>query len=208
MNAFFGKDEISVQQFQNYINKYDEEIKSDKDYDKMSYNDWDFLYRGSNILTQILLNEYNIYLRYIPLGNVKSINATTSAGASLAPFVFVFNQDHVWGCKFVDEKWYKVDSIGGISLIGTSLDSVLNDVKLGLMIPTDPIQELKYRVCSLDSAIKSEHHLAVIATLFTYFLKNNIQSNTNESMKTFLAKFEKFEKTKDYLILRELIPIK
>lgn len=204
LNAFFGKEEISISRYQSLVENYDKKLKHNKHYIGMSYNDWDFLYKGNTILTHILLDNYNTYLRYIPItstsietdrcNNIK--NTITDINFIENYFIFCFDAGHIWGLKYVMFEniltWFKVDSIGGISKIGNDLTSIFSNKMIGFMFPVSPLTELTYRIKLIQSKNKNDNelHIDIVAELFQYFLDKKMLPEQSDKMLKFINKYK------------------
>ncbi len=194
LNAYFGKEQVKKEDFDRYIETFDKVLAQDSNYKGMSFRDWDFLYRGSNILTFILLYDYNVYLRFYP------VSKCIEESQLNRDFTFVFDSGHIWGIKYVDGSWFKVDSISGVSRMSSLPNSV------GLMVPVSPIREMYYRIGRLKFTKNLESDLSIIVSLLEYFSKIYAQTKNRDSAKmlSIINMFRTFESTNQQSILLEM----
>jgi hypothetical protein len=170
INAFFGYSKLSTSDFVNYCREYDEYMESiypDKyNIKRPSSQDFDPLSADQVTLVSFILKKYDIYLRFIQRNYF--YGKTLDISCLKGNFIFVYNDTHIWGIIKKDEKWYKVDSIGGVSEFNIhSLTSIQN---IGLYIPVDPRLEYYWHLNKIKS-ILTDNKVITKDDLITYLIQ-------------------------------------
>ncbi len=166
INAFFGYSKISVSEWQDECKTYDDTTKKSKAYVGMSCKAFDFSYFGNNIVSSIM-GDYGIYLRYVPIGTQEKVSLDNLIG----DFVFAFNAGHIYGYRRKQGRWYKVDSLSGISRANANF---VNDKRQGKMIPCDFKKEF-YRNVALIQGDLSMANCVDIDTITDYIKSMHIR---------------------------------
>jgi len=151
LNAFFGSHYITEENF----NKLWELYKSEYPEYKGS-NDYIFIPTNRVTFIHYVLSidpDRTIKCEYVPAAKwnqgehikqiLKKRKLSIDQFIGGSDWVFVFNQNHIWGIKKIEKEWFKVDSLSGT--MKTSLNLLLNE-NFGLIIPrvkTDVIKLLK-----------------------------------------------------------------
>ncbi len=115
LNAFFGRPEISENDFSKYKQEYDNFILEKFNAD---YSEFDMINSDQNtVISYILKYKYNLYTRYFSIGQLYYESKTIDdlfADRPVNDFIFVYNRDHIWGIKIVDGITYNIDSLSGV----------------------------------------------------------------------------------------------
>ena len=150
INAFYGENYINETQFREFCNLYNKEypdcvIPTSA---KPGHIDSHVYYNvPSNNITIIhyILGFTGFKCEYVPPKNsgetcMSLKNILTTNNISIEEYIgdsewiFVFNQSHTWGMKKLNNIWYKVDSISGVSECKLKTLYGKSD-NLGLIIP-------------------------------------------------------------------------
>jgi hypothetical protein len=120
LNAYYGKSKYSVNDFSVLCDNYDKfmivcgynSCVSSKNFDLIESNQF-------TIISYALYLE-NIYSILVPytylekLLKLKSKSSLLDLVGNNCDFIFVFNENHIWGCGKHQGKWYNIDSISGV----------------------------------------------------------------------------------------------
>jgi hypothetical protein len=163
LNAYFRKSKYSEEDFHNLCSKYDLFMKecgyitntSSKHFDLIESNQF-------TVISYALFLEkvYSILVPYSYLGkmlDLKSKKSLSDLIDSECNFIFVFNENHIWGCGKQDGKWYNIDSMSGIKQININAYDLK---KHGFIIPCShkrTIQELVINVSDIKSYIERKN---------------------------------------------------
>lgn len=143
LNGYYGREEITVGMWDDLMNQYDDVVA--KLYNtRTSCKQFDLIGAGGQTMMGWVLMRRGVCVRYVPMGSA----STALALAKQVDWMFVFNHGHVWGIRKLTavaaasqphvERWFRVDSIGGVS----SFDiNALQVMKEGLLVPVDPQNE-------------------------------------------------------------------
>lgn len=140
LNGYFGSEKISMIQWGKYMKEYDEWCK--KYYNtNTSCQQFDLINSGGQTIISWILMQHGVYSRYIAMGcDITLLENLQTMQLAQNTWFFMFNESHIWGVRYYvpHKKWFKVDSISGIS----SFDiNSLSRCKEGLIIPTLPQPE-------------------------------------------------------------------
>jgi hypothetical protein len=200
LNGYFGCEKISLQQFNIIQKKYDDEYKIKFNVESTCKN-FDIVASDQKNIINYFLKNIGIYTRYYSINQlyIKSSNKTFAEQLIIkndlinnlyGDYFFIYNESHIWGCRRRMGKWFKVDSIGGVSHY--NINSLLTEKNIGLIIPVD-IRDEFYRNLKL---IHDELGVSVKNTETTV-------KNTETTVKNYLI-----QKHKEKKILGELeIPL-
>ena len=116
LNAYYGYEKISEEQFQIYCNEYDLIIKG------LNTKNNDGFCEGRNIISYILDKYNNTFCILIPINLYKKSRENIAIdhynklikNKNITQY-FEFNKGHVWFNKYIKNSWYKIDSITGVS---------------------------------------------------------------------------------------------
>ena len=130
LNAFFGFNKITTNDFNNWIKLYDNYIKNHFCINTSS-SDFDIINSDQTNLVSFILKQHKIHTRFYSLNSI--YGQTLDKEIIKAEFIFVYNSDHIWGIKLVNGKHYKVDSIGGVQPF--NIKSLRCTKNIGLLVP-------------------------------------------------------------------------
>ena len=153
INAYFGKRVITENMFRKYMINYD--LMMIKKYNSnISCSDFDIMWCN---LVSYILNKNNIITRNYCFNEIynKPLDVTIKGSS----FIFIYNSNHIWGIKKYKNVYYKVDSIGGVSLFNISS---LNKLKnIGLIVTTNRINEWNRNKDIIYQELKSNNALNI-----------------------------------------------
>ena len=141
INAFFGCAKINTSKFFEYCNEYNKYI-FDKYNIKIDISSRDYVLSNDIGIVPFILKKFkNIYCFHLPINQIKEsisvMNLKTFKNITdTSNFIFVYNHDHIWGLKKINNKWKKIDSLSGVSDENNIL-SIENDKNIGLIIPRE-----------------------------------------------------------------------
>lgn len=148
LNAFFGKHMITPQQFNDYQLEYNIWQKKKFKNSFIDCKNFDALNSDqNNIITYLLKYKFKVFTKYFSINESQKYNKINSSlDYSLDyiisnlldkisnKFIFIYNHDHIWGIKYKSDKWYKIDSLSGVSIIN-NIYSEINRKNVGFIIP-------------------------------------------------------------------------
>ena len=152
INAFFGYDKISVRDFQKYIELYDDHIKKLFNVSTSSAS-FDLINSDQTNLVSFILKRHKLHTRYYSLNTV--YGKPLDSDIEKAVFIFVYNLTHIWGVRKKDNKYYKVDSIGGVQPF--NIQSLRSTRDIGLLVPVPLKYEWNKKVNYINSILDREH---------------------------------------------------
>lgn len=125
LNAFYGRVRFTDADFADWTAHYDAY------YSKLgmpSARDWDaILANQENLVAYVLKKDAGMGTIYLPPGFVARTLETWGVQKledlvdPRVGCVFAFNANHIWLLRKVGNMWYKVDSIGGVRVLGVRL---------------------------------------------------------------------------------------
>ena len=197
LNAYFGFQKITEHSFENYCNEYDMIIPGLKSI-KM-----DGFAECRSIISFIIDKYHNKFVQLVPI-NLRNVHKKNRDEWNYDRFTehmtnlrdgilgyFEFNKDHVWYNKKIDGKWYKIDSLSGISeinhpkkfgengyLLIFEKNLILNEIYF--LIDLIKKKDLLKNNAEIDIAIYNLYHL-LNKVKFEYSV-NNEKLNANVSL--------------------------
>lgn len=159
LNAYFGKEKISIKEFYDFCNEYDTIVKGlkTKEMDGFSY--------GRCIINHIVEKIDNVYLLLIPIKSYTTIRDNIDINyynlliKKLDGF-FEFNKGHIWYNKKIKNDWIKIDNLSG--------ENKINEPKIG---------KNGYLLVINDKHIYNEinHYLTILSVdCDNYMFKNEV----------------------------------
>lgn len=152
LNAFFGYSKITPSMFQKWIRLYDTYLKTRFNI-KTSSSSYDLVNSDQTNLVSYILKKYRIHLRYYALNSIygKPLNKEVID----ANFIFVYNFGHIWGVRKKNGKYYKVDSLNGVTPFNiNSLSSMKN---IGILVPVSLRNEWNLKVRQIKNILLSNN---------------------------------------------------
>jgi hypothetical protein len=194
LNGYFGKEHISVEQFNKYQLDYDTEYK-DKFNFESSCKNFDMVASDQKNTVNYILKTHGIYTRYYAINQIYNREIQTHILNILeGNYFFIYNESHIWGCRQKSDNWYKVDSLSGVHIM--NINTLSSEKNIGFIIPVNLQKEFYINLNLIKSIlIKSINNYANLNSKIVEFNENMI--------KTFLI-----QKNKEKVILGELeIPL-
>lgn len=147
INAFFGYHKITEPQFLKYIKEYDLYLSSRFNIETSSA-EFDLINSDQTNLVSWILKKYKFHFRYYPLNCQSHIkcrmqNTELKELITSSDFIFVYNFSHIWCIKRVKNKYYRIDSIGGVSPINVS--NLYMQPNIGFMIQVSLKDEYEFQ---------------------------------------------------------------
>lgn len=142
LNAYFEHAKIMPQEFDKYQNEYDEEYKKKYNF-QSSCKSFDIVGSDQKNVVSYILKKHNVYTRYYAMNQLHGKNINDNIVKILdGDFFFQYNEGHIWGNRRKDNKWYSVNSMGGVRPI--NINSLSGQKNIGFIVPVD-IQTEFYR---------------------------------------------------------------
>lgn len=141
LNGFFAEEKISITDFNKYMTDYDNKYLEKYNF-TTSCKLFDAIASDQKNITSYILKQYGIYTKYYSLNQLygKSIHDNIIKILE-GDYFFQYNEGHIWGVRRHNNKWYKVDSIGGVRCV--NINSI-NQKNVGFIIPVN-IKDEFYR---------------------------------------------------------------
>lgn len=138
LNAYFGKDKISVHQFSIYQKEYDN-IYAKKFNFSSSCKEFDIVASDQKNIVSFILKQYQVYSRYFAINELFRKDIDIIISILKGDFIFIYDDKHIWGARRLvinnQSKWYTVDSIGGIRPL--NITSLISKKNIGFIVPVD-----------------------------------------------------------------------
>lgn len=168
LNAFFGKREIDPEQFKAYCSEYDE-YATNRYKTNVSSSDFDVINSDQMNVISWILKKKGIWTQYYALNELygKQIKFPQH---NIGAFVFVYNSDHIWGIKCINDKTYCIDSLSSGPIL-CDLESLQHVRNIGLIFPVEMIQEYHIQIKKLQNIIP--HDIDQIRTYLIKLHNNN-----------------------------------
>jgi hypothetical protein len=146
LNAFFGKPEITPDQFYKFCDEFDAYM-----YGRcglvVSSRSYSMLNRY-NIISWIL-RKYGVWLQYVPEVYGKNIELPTHTHGN---FIFVYNFGHIWGIKLINGVAWSIDSLGS-GPVQIDIASIRQMRNVGAMYTVQPVSEFKVQLNILRGVV-------------------------------------------------------
>ena len=153
INGFFGESKISIKLFNEFSKKLDKYIR-DKFHEESHCLKFDSVSSDHNILVSFILKHYGIYSRYIPLNSLfqKPKQLQKNLDDLKGNYFFVFSPNHIWGVRYFNNEWYKVDSLTGVNHL--QVNTLTNLQNVSFLFPVVPKDEFYRNIKTIQSVIK------------------------------------------------------
>jgi hypothetical protein len=153
INAFFGESAFTPTEFSEYVTDFDRQMER-RYGETTSCSKFDLVHADQNNVVGFILKKNGHYVRYIPTNyfHGKKPEIDDLHG----DFIFAYNDGHIWGIRRAGDVWYKVDSIGGVTRIG-SIINYLAQPNMGFLIPVKMRQELYFHVDAIIEIFRREN---------------------------------------------------
>lgn len=122
LNAFFGKNKIAESDFKKFCLEYDtiipglESIKMDGFAESRSIISF-IVDKFTNKYVQLVpINMRNVHHKNRQLWNYNRLTSFIGKEDGILNY-FEFNRDHIWINRFLNNEWYKIDSLSGVTKI-------------------------------------------------------------------------------------------
>ena len=152
LNGYFGYPKITESQFNVYIKEYDIEYKEKYNFES-SCSLFDNIASDQKNIVSFILKKFMIYSRYYALNELYNTSITKITDVLLGNYFFIYNENHIWGCKLCDNIWYKIDSITGVTII--NINSIINEKNIGFIVPVNIKNEFYINLNIIKSIIPS-----------------------------------------------------
>lgn len=134
LNGYFGKSKISPQQFIQYQKEYDDEYKKKFNF-QTSCAAFDIVSSDQKNIVSFILKKHRVYTRYYSLNQLYGKNINDYIIKILeGDWFFIYNEYHIYGIRRKDNRWFRVDSMGGVRTI--NINSV-NQKNIGFIVPVN-----------------------------------------------------------------------
>lgn len=157
LNAFFGKAKITPSEFDQYCSDFDQDNK--KYNSTTSCRDFDLVNSNQSNVVSYVLKRHGIWTQYYALNQ---LNMTNNNYAEFklpdhvtGNFIFVYNPGHIWGIKFQNGAWWKLDSLSPIPT-QVNLNQILQEKNIGIIIPVKMQKEFYIKLNELKRIIPNE----------------------------------------------------
>ena len=163
LNGYFEKTLINENEFTNYCREFDNYMKIKFKTDNKCMN-FDLINSDQNTVISYILKKNNVYSIYIPFNYVDKYLTERKQNMDfffdMTDYIFIFNQNHIWGVRKKLNKYYKVDSLSGVSNI-SNINSYVKQKNIGLLIPLHKtghiINEYKYNICKIQEYLSQNN---------------------------------------------------
>ena len=150
INAYFGYEKIKVSDFYTFQDKYDGMYKKKFNIDT-SCKDFDVVSSDQKNLVSYILKEFGVYTKYYAINELYQQDINEIINILDGNFFFIYNESHIYGASQNNNKWYTVDSIGGINNI--NINNLTSQKNIGFIVPTDHKKEFYKNISMLKYII-------------------------------------------------------
>lgn len=152
VNAFFQEPRISIKDFNSHISDYDAYMRKKYNISTTSKS-FDLVGADQTNIVGWILQQYGYYCRFYALNSF--YRGTLDHLAYTSPFVFVYNENHIWGIMLKNQRHYKVDSIGGVHPF--NMGDMIGIKNIGMMIPVGFECEWDKRISDISQILTTEN---------------------------------------------------
>lgn len=174
LNAYFGKDEISIEQFNKYQQEYDNKYRDKFNVSDTSCKNFDIVMSDQKNIIAYILNTRGIYTRYYALNQLCQINPITRKeiiNQIDGDFIFIYNESHIYGARRINANWYVVDSMRGVSLI--NIDTTLQTKNLGFIIPVNIKSEFYRNLQIIKDMLQHQNDKQQLVEIEDYLIRQH-----------------------------------
>ncbi len=118
LNAFFGKEKITEPEFNSLCQEFDQYLVNKGYVSQHKTKEFDQIHSSQESIVSYILKKNGKHCLFIAFNYVKQyLNERKINFQQLtkdSTDIFVFNQNHIWLCKKVDDLWYRIDSLSGV----------------------------------------------------------------------------------------------
>lgn len=147
INNFNGSKLLNETSFFDFCDKYDSLIKG------LNSRNMDGFAEGRSIVSYIMDEIFNKFLLLIPINSYKTSREHLDIDhynelLKKCTYFFEFNKNHIWINKKINNKYYKIDSIGGVNETNVKC---LNNNGYFLVIDSNNLyEEVNYFICKIS----------------------------------------------------------
>lgn len=185
LNAMFGRSYISEDEFKKMCKEYDTIIWG------LNSIHMDGFAECRSIISYIVDKYTKKYTQLVPI-NINGIHNknreywnynrfTPKLGNTIKAY-FEFNKGHIWFNKYINNEWYKIDSLSGVNLCNP-IKKFSNNGYLLVFEPEELFNEIEYLITFVKSNIKTCTEINDIEIVFynLYHLFNKIKIDYSPS---------------------------
>lgn len=195
INAFLGEEKISDQKFNKYCEEYNKYIK-EKFNEEVNTRTFNVFYWKD--ITEFIIEKFKqIYFSHIPITHWYKYLSQNKFRTNTQAFekierALVYNKDHIYCFRKVNNKWYKIDSLRGVQEINLNK---INFRKLGVLLGYERkeqfIWEFKRLQLQLANFIEKEKINYKDKDSCEQWIENNYESRLLDSLEIYLNSFLK-----------------
>lgn len=151
LNGYFGKEKITVTEFNKYQQEYDTIYKEKFNFESSCKN-FDIVASDQKNVVSFILKKHNIYTRYYALNELYGKSTHSHIINILdGEYFFQYNETHIWGCRKKEGLWFRVDSLGGVRPM--NINSLSNEKNVGFIVPVDIQKEFFHNLTIIKSIL-------------------------------------------------------
>lgn len=137
INAYYGKEKYSINDFNILCNEYDSILKTQYK-NNISCKQFDLVNANQQTIVSYILQKNKIHSIYVALNYIKKFLQTRNAPIqSLFDLsnnvIFVYNHNHIWTVRKHNGRFFKVDSLSGVRPF--NVNSLQREKNIGIIIP-------------------------------------------------------------------------
>ena len=152
LNGYFGKEKISIAEFNKLQKDYDDEYKKKFNFESTCKN-FDIVASDQKNIVNYILKKNGVYTRYYAINQLYKKPIDTYIQEIIqGDFFFVYNESHIWGCRSKNGKWFKVDSISGV--FPYNINNLSNEKNIGFIIPVNIKKEFYVNLKSIKKTLE------------------------------------------------------
>ena len=207
LNAMFGKPQISEDEFKKLCQEYDTIIWG------LNSIQMDGFAECRSIVSYVVDKYTKKYTQLVPI-NVNGIHSKNREYWNYNRFVpklgrtikayFEFNKGHIWFNKWINNEWYKIDSLSGVNLCNP-IKKFSNNGYLLIFEQEELFNEIEYLICFVKANIETNSVVNDVEIVFynLYHLFNKIKFDYSPSDSDYNTKISSMRSI--YKLLAEFI---
>lgn len=174
INQYFGLPKISDENFYLHMQNYDDEYKTLYNLDT-SCKSWDIVSSDQKNIVSYILKINKIYTRYYAINQIYNKGFQPILNILDGDVFFIFNEGHIWNIRKHNNKWYSVNSIGGVNPI--NINQITSQKNIGFIVPVNIQTEFYHNLSIIQEIFKKNKNQDNLQNIKDYLIKSNEEKN-------------------------------
>lgn len=199
LNAYFNYAKYNEISFKKLCEDFDNDLKVKGYHLNCSSLNFDGINSNQETVVSFALKEEKKSFIYVPINMLSNILSERNLSLNLDDinrligdenFIFVFNQNHIFGCRKVNNNWYVIDSLA----MGPQPTNLLSYANLGFIFPRNKIQmsdDLKFYMNQLKNSLETNDEI-ILGRIIDIF-EITYQCDRRELIDKYYVSLKEFE---------------